>query len=125
MLSAKIDTPQATAPKNAMSADTTKLELLATSLRDVPDTLVAIELDLKPLCEGKVEGVPAPVKKTLEEACAMLGKSIGRVMTALEYIDEWTEGVGDRRDHRIASLVSTVAARKAPADGSGQRDGSP
>jgi hypothetical protein len=88
-----------------MSADTTKMELLAASLRDVPDTLVAIEIDLKPLCEGKVEGVPDAVKKTLEEACALLGESIGRVMTALEYIEEWTEGVGHqtRPPRRFAS----------------------
>ena len=96
-----------------MSAETTKLELLATSLRDIPDVLVAIKLDLKPLCEGKIEGVPDAAKTTLEDACAMLNKSIGRVMAALEYIDGWTEGVGDQ---------TRPPLRVASADGSGESD---
>jgi hypothetical protein len=79
-----------------MSAESKKMDLVAKSLRELPDILVAVQLDLKPLCEGQMRGIPDAAKKTLADACALIDKSIGRVMTVLEYIDEWTEGVADQ-----------------------------
>lgn len=102
-----------------MSADTTEVELLARGLRDIPDVLAAIQLDLKPVYEGKIEGVPDAVKKTLEDACAVLNKSIGRVITVLEYIDGSTEGVGDqaRPPLRVADADNSSESNQSHSHG--------
>ena len=79
-----------------MSAESTRIDVLARSLRTLPDMLVAIQLDLKALSEATTSDLTGEAKRKIENSSALLNKSIGMVMTALEYIDEWTEADADQ-----------------------------
>lgn len=64
-----------------------RLSALVEKSRAVPDTLVAVLLDLRPLCEGEIEGVPPEARKRLADACRALRAAVGDAAAVASYVN--------------------------------------
>ncbi|MEP6942609.1 MAG: hypothetical protein ABI981_06715 [Betaproteobacteria bacterium] len=82
------------------SAETQRVALLAEKIRSIPDKLVSMQIDLRPLCTDGVNDMPAAAKRKVAAACEVLQSAIGDLQTVLEYVGDWE--AADRRNGSAA-----------------------
>jgi len=83
------------------SGEMQRIALLAEKIRLIPDKLVSMQMDLRPLCSDGVHDIPADARRKIAGACVVLQSAIGDLQTILEYVGDWE--AADRMDMRIAS----------------------
>ena len=65
------------------AANSAELSEVAEGIAAIPDKLVAVQLYLRPLCSEDSSVVPADVKQTIDDACAVLHSAIADLMEIL------------------------------------------
>ncbi len=118
------------------SDDEQRVALLAEKIRSIPDKLVSMQIDLRPLCTQEVHGLPAEARRKIAAACDVLQSAIGDLQTVLEYVVDWeaadrsercgqqprraVSGAGVRAPREILAarlyLTSSISMRNARAD---------
>jgi hypothetical protein len=64
-----------------------RLSALVEKSRAVPDALVAVLLDLRPLCEGEIKGLPHEARKRLDDACSALKIAVADAAAVASYVN--------------------------------------
>lgn len=72
--------------------DSRRLAVLTVALQAIPDKLVSVQVDLRPICKGEIGEINAETRRKVEAAHDVLYSAIADLMVALEYIHEWTGG---------------------------------
>jgi len=76
----------------------TRLSTLVQKSRDMPDRLVAILLDLNPLCEGEVENLPLEAKRRIANACNGLQLAVADAAAIAGYVNRLVARTGGAID---------------------------
>lgn len=68
-----------------------RLDILVDKIRAVPDKLVAMQIDLRPLCRQGSHDIPADAQRRLQGSYEALQSAISDVHTILDYVLQWEE----------------------------------
>jgi hypothetical protein len=71
------------------SEEMQRIALLAEKIRLIPDKLVSIQMDLRPLCAEEVHDMPTDARRKVAAACVVLQSAIADLQTVLEYVVDW------------------------------------
>ncbi|HEY1460977.1 MAG TPA: hypothetical protein VGH59_13075 [Casimicrobiaceae bacterium] len=93
------------------TARTARLEQLSARIRDIPDQLALVHLDLKRLCARDARSIPLPVQDAIADACARLHQTLVEVTEIVRCVED-LEIAGDG-----AGAMSRPDAREPPAFG--------
>jgi hypothetical protein len=94
---------------NPSSGEMQRIALLAEKIRAIPDKLVSMQIDLRPLCTDEVHDLPPDARRKVAAACEVLQSAIGDLQTVLEYVVDWE--AADRRDRPTAGPGAQSTAR--------------
>jgi len=99
------------------SGEMQRITLLAEKIRLIPDKLVSMQMDLRPLCAEGAHDMPADAKRKVAAACVVLQSAIRDLQTVLEYVGDWE--AADRMETAAAgrgdgaTVHAPVRARKS------------
>jgi hypothetical protein len=93
------------------SGEMQRITLLAEKIRAIPDKLVSMQIDLRPLCTDRAHDLPADARRKVASACDVLQSAIGDLQTVLEYVVDWE--AADRRDRSMPSEAAPGMGRRA------------
>jgi hypothetical protein len=79
--------PRPTSPQ--ISANSPDRAQLAEKVAAIPDKLAAIQLSLRPLCNGDTPTIPAEAKQVIADACDSLHSAIADVLEVIQHLGGW------------------------------------
>jgi len=91
------------------TARTARLGQLSARIRDIPDQLALVQLDLKRLCGRDERSIPVPAQDAIADACTRLHDTLVEVTEIVRCVED-LERAGDG-----AGTMSKADSREPPA----------
>jgi hypothetical protein len=79
--------PRPTSPR--ISTNSPDRAQLAEKVAAIPDKLAAIQLSLRPLCNGDTHTIPVEAKQVIADACDSLHCAIADVLEIVQHMGGW------------------------------------
>ncbi len=87
---------------------------LAEKVAAIPDQLAAIQLSLRPLCNGDTPTIPAEAKQVIADACDSLHSAITDVLEIVQHVGGWpaVDGRSTVDTQKLASHPAETLERR-------------